>query len=177
MKTLTLSTFALLIVGSAQAAISTMNYACPTGIELHIEQGGRAYLNGKDAKLKIVNENYFEVRGNGVSVEVGSNPDGSRIVSYTGKHGANGMCSEVDAPKSTAQPAAKKTMPKNMGSYCSGEAAGQLNTKPKYIQTEKASVTSAGYAIKGSADLGQQGKKSFQCDFDPSGQLQRFQVL
>lgn len=179
MKTLLLSSCALLIAGAAQAAIPTMNYSCPTGIELHVQEGGYAYLNGKAAKLKVINQNYFEVKGNGVSVEVATNPDGSRIVSYTGKHGANGMCSEADASKPAVTPAPKKTtaMPKNMTSYCKGEAAGQFNTKPMYIETGKAFATSTGYAIKGVGDLGNQGKKAFQCNFDQNGKLQNFQSL
>jgi hypothetical protein len=179
MKQVLFSACALLIAGAAQAAIPTMNYTCPTGIELHVDQGGYAYLNGKAAKLKVINENYFEVRGNGVSVEVATNPDGSRIVSYTGKNRANGMCSEANFSKPAATPAPKKTtaMPKNMTAYCKGEAAGQFNTKPMYIETGKTFATSTGYAIKGTGDLGNQGKKPFQCNFDQNGKLLNFQSL
>lgn len=179
LKPLLISSCALLIAGAAQAAIPTMNYTCPTGIELHIAEGGYAFINGKKAKLKVMNENYFEVTGQGVGIGVVSNPDGSRIVSYTGKHGANGMCSEAKFDQPAATPAPKKTtaMPKNMTAYCKGEAAGQFNTKPMYIETGKAFATATGYAIKGTGDLGNQGKKPFQCNFDQNGKLLNFQSL
>ncbi len=179
MKTLILTSCVFLIAGAAQAAIPTMNYSCPTGIELHVDQGGYAFLNGKKAQLKNFSENYFEVKANGVAVSVMTNPDGTRNVSYTGKKGANGICSEADVAKTMAKPQTKSTttLPKNMTSYCKGEAAGQFNTKPMYIETGKAFATSTGYAIKGTGDLGNQGKKAFQCNFDQNGKLQNFQSL
>lgn len=169
--------FCAITAGVAQAAIPTMNYSCPTGIELHIQEGGYAYLNGKAAQLKIFNDNYFEVKNQHVSVEVMSNPDGMRTVSYTGKRGAHGICSAMPDTKPAATSAAKTSteQPKNMPAYCKGEAAGQFNTKPVYIQIGKTAKTISGYAIKGSGDLGNQGKKSFQCNFDPAGNLESFQ--
>ncbi|WP_211227634.1 hypothetical protein [Chitinibacter tainanensis] len=180
MKTLLLASAAILCAGIAHAEIPTMNYSCPTGIELHVDQGGYAYLNGKKAKLKVTSKDYFTVSGNGVSVDVMTNPDGTRTVSYTGKHGANGMCSEANFSAAAATtPAPKKAgpMPKNMPAYCKGEAAGQFNTKPIYIQVGKPFATATGYAIKGTGDLGNQGKKPFQCNFDQNGKLQNFQSL
>ncbi|WP_228028244.1 hypothetical protein [Chitinibacter fontanus] len=180
LKPLLMSCCALLIAGTAQAAIPTMNYTCPTGIELHVADGGYAFINGKKAKIKVMNENYFEVSGQGVGIAVASNPDGSRIVSYTGKHGANGMCSEAKLnQQAAATPAPKKTtaLPKNMSAYCKGEAAEQFNTKPIYIQTSKAFTTANGYAMKGTGDLGNQGKKPFQCNFDQNGKLLNVQSL
>lgn len=174
MKTLLSCVF--LMASAAQAAIPTMNYTCPTGIELHVQAGGYGYINGKTAKLKITDEHFFEVSRNGVSVAVLTNPDGTRSVSYTGKKGANGICAEADF---TNQPAAKQaaTLPKNMTAYCKGEAVNQFNTKPVNIQTGKAFKTPTGYAIKGEGNLGDQGKKPFQCNFDPQGKLQNFQSL
>lgn len=176
MKTLFLSLCAFLMSAAAHAAIPTMNYTCPTGIELHVQAGGYGYINGKTAKLKITDEHFFEVSRNGVSVAVLTNPDGTRSVSYTGKKGANGICAEANF---TNQPAAKQTatLPKHMTAYCKGEAVNQFNTKPVNIQTSNPFKTATGYAIKGEGDLGEQGKKPFQCNFDPQGKLQNFQSL
>ena len=182
MKKILISTCVLFIAGAASAAgIPTMNYTCPTGIELHVAEGGYVYINGKEAKLKKVNDNYFEVKGNGVSVEVMTNPDGTRNVTYTGKHGANGLCSEADFSRAAPAPAAgsKKTtaMPKNLASLCKGEAAGQFNVKPIYVQVGKPFESKTGYAVKGTGDLGNEGKKPFQCNFDQNGKLLDFQSL
>jgi len=163
------------------AGIPTLNYTCPTGIELPVDQGGYAYINGKAAKLKKVDDNFFEVKGNGVTVDVMTNPDGTRTVTYTGKHGANGICSEAQAGQSSYAPAASNkkavAMPKNLVSLCKGEAAGQFNTKPMYVQVGKPFQDKAGWAVKGTGDLGNQGKKPFQCNFDQNGKLLNFQSL
>lgn len=180
MKTLLFSCVTLMAAASASAAIPAMNYTCPTGIELHVEEGGYAYLNGKKAKLKVIDDTAFTVSGNGVSVEVVGNPDGSRIVSYTGKHGANGMCSEATYGQQSQKDAAPKkntAIPPNLVAICKGEAAGQFATKPMYIQTGKPFATANGFAIKGTGDLGNDGKKPFQCNFDAKGKLLNFQSL
>ncbi|WP_203564205.1 hypothetical protein [Deefgea sp. CFH1-16] len=137
------------------------------------------FLMAKKRNLRISVKITFEVKANGIAVSVMTNLDGTRNVSYTGKKGANGVCSEADAAKTMAKPQTKSTTtpPKNMTSYCKGEAVGQFNTKPMYIETGKAFATSTGYAIKGTGDLGNQGKKAFQCNFDQNGKLQNFQSL
>ncbi|KQV35554.1 MULTISPECIES: hypothetical protein [unclassified Rhizobium] len=76
----------------AMAAIPLLNAVCPGNIEVHADQGGPVYLNGKEAKLKVFNENYYEAKGAGITVSLSINPDGTPSVSYTGKHGANGVC-------------------------------------------------------------------------------------
>ncbi|BCP54473.1 hypothetical protein K32_30900 [Kaistia sp. 32K] len=82
----------LAFAGQAQAAIPLVNATCPGKIEVHADEGGPIYINGKEAKLKKFNDNYFEAKGGGVTISLSINPDGSASVSYTGKHGANGVC-------------------------------------------------------------------------------------
>ncbi len=82
----------VLCAGSAHAGIPLVNATCPTGIEVHADKGGPIYINGKEAKLKVFNENYYEAAGSGVTVSLSINPDGSPAMSYTGKNRANGMC-------------------------------------------------------------------------------------
>jgi len=83
---------ALAIAGPAQARIPLVNATCPGNIEVHADEGGPIYINGKEGKLKKFNDNYFEAKGGGVTISLAINPDGTASVSYTGKHGANGVC-------------------------------------------------------------------------------------
>jgi len=78
--------------GVANAQIPTVNATCPTSIEFHSDEGGPAYINGKEAKLKRVNSTYYTASRDGIEIEIMINPDKTVMVSYTGKHGANGIC-------------------------------------------------------------------------------------
>ena len=77
---------------AAEAKVPFFNATCPGKIDVHADEGGPVYLNGKEAKLKVVNANYFEATLNRVTVSVSKNPDGSLSVSYTGPKRANGVC-------------------------------------------------------------------------------------
>ena len=85
-------TLAALAATGAQAKIPLVNAVCPMGIEVHADQGGPVYINGKEGKLKRFNENYYEIRSGSVTISLSINPDGSAAVSYTKKGGANGIC-------------------------------------------------------------------------------------
>ena len=68
--------------------------------------------------------------------------------------------------------------PGNMPAYCRGEASSQFGTKPMYIKTGKlVRAKNGGYSIKGAADLGDQGKKPFQCDYDKKGNFLHLKSL
>ncbi|QNL88332.1 Uncharacterized protein PPKH_2918 [Pseudomonas putida] len=69
-----------------------MNATCPGNIEVHADEGGPVYINGKQAKLKKFSDTYFEAKGSGVTLSLMVNPDGTVSVSYTGKGRANGVC-------------------------------------------------------------------------------------
>lgn len=86
---------ALLPAPRAEAAIPMFNGTCPGGLEIHADEGGPVYINGRETKLKRSNENYYEATdaGSGVTLSISRSSDGDTQVSYTGKHGANGMCS------------------------------------------------------------------------------------
>ncbi|MEG0634708.1 MAG: hypothetical protein RR517_19425 [Pseudomonas sp.] len=81
-----------LLAGVAQAGIPLVNATCPNNLEVHADEGGPIYINGKEATLKKFNDNYFEAKGSGVTISLSVNPDGTPSVSYTGKGGANGVC-------------------------------------------------------------------------------------
>jgi hypothetical protein len=91
---------------SAQAKLPLINATCPGKLDVHVDQGGPVYVNGKEAKLNAVNENYYEAKdaATGTTISISINPDGSPDVSYTGKNRANGVC--TIASDATAAPAA-----------------------------------------------------------------------
>jgi len=80
------------LAGVANAEIPMVNATCPGDLEVHADEGGPLFINGKEAKLKKINDNYFEAKGSGVTVSLSLSPDGTPSISYTGKGGANGMC-------------------------------------------------------------------------------------
>lgn len=84
--------FAFLAASPAFAKLPLLNATCPGKIEVHADEGGPVYINGKEAKLRVVNDNYYEARNSKVTISLSINPDGSAAVSYTGHGGANGIC-------------------------------------------------------------------------------------
>lgn len=92
MRTILIGT--VLVLGSglaAQAKVPLFNATCGGGIEVHADQGGPVYINGKEAKLTKVGDAY-QARLGDDSIDFFTNPDGSITASWTGKHGANGIC-------------------------------------------------------------------------------------
>ncbi len=77
-----------------KAKISLFNATCPGGIEVHADDGGPVFVNGNEASYKSFSESYYEARdsASGVTISVATNTDGSLSVTYTGKGGANGIC-------------------------------------------------------------------------------------
>jgi hypothetical protein len=133
------------MTGATHAGIPLLNVSCTDKYEVHADQGGPVFINGKETKLKKVNDNYYEATGSGITVSIAINPDGSPTVSYTGQHGINGICqasqsgaSGKESSSSGGSSASSAPMaPGNMVDYCRGEAAGQFATKPAYINTGK----------------------------------------
>lgn len=77
---------------AAQAAVPFLNATCGDGTEVHADQGGPVYINGKQAKLKKYNDNAYDAIVGHITISLTVNPDGSPTVTYTGKGGANGVC-------------------------------------------------------------------------------------
>lgn len=74
------------------AKIPRINATCPGRLDIHADQGGPVYINGKEAKLKTFSANAYEATAGKVKVSLSINPDGSADVSYTGPGRANGVC-------------------------------------------------------------------------------------
>ena len=68
MKKLLLTAFAVCLAGTANAGIPLFNATCPGKIEVHADEGGPVFFNGKKAKLKKSNDNYYEAKGAGITV-------------------------------------------------------------------------------------------------------------
>lgn len=83
---------ATVIAAPAYAAISFFNATCPGNIEVHADQGGPSHINGKEGKLKMFNPNAYEATQDHVTISITINPDGTVLVSYTARGGANGIC-------------------------------------------------------------------------------------
>ncbi len=100
MKKVLIAAITLAMAGAASAAIPQLNYECPGQIQMHSDEGGPVYINGKEAKLKKYSEEFYEAKGAGVTLSI-SNTGGQYDVSYTSKKGS-GTCQ----PGSSAAPAA-----------------------------------------------------------------------
>lgn len=90
----------LLLAGSAAAAVPMFNATCPGGVEVHADEGGPVYVDGREAALKKFNDGYYEARdpGSATTVSITRSPDGGVQLSYTGQGGANGVCDVAAAP-------------------------------------------------------------------------------
>jgi hypothetical protein len=147
---------------------------------MHADEGGYVYINGKAATLKRYGDTAFDAIGQGVTISVTLNPDGSAFASYTAKHGVHGNCTEQkyelpktgsSAPAAPSAPAEEKVSPGNMPAHCRGEASSLYKVRPQYITTGRLVRHQNGdYTINGTADLGN-SKKSFACGFDRSGRF------
>lgn len=92
-------------VAPAMAAVPFFNATCPGGLDIHADEGGPVYVQGREADLKRFNDRYFEARDaqSGVTVSITTADDGAPQISYTGRDGANGICqaSAAGAPASS----------------------------------------------------------------------------
>lgn len=137
----------LLTAATAQAGIPLINATCPGNLEVHADQGGPIqggpiYINGKETRLKKFNDNYFEAKGEGVTLSLSINPDGTPSLSYTGKHGANGICSETKAGTATsAAPTARAE------AACLAAVAKSTNVEQDQLQVVEVLTAEAGVGV------------------------------
>ena len=97
MRSLPLSLVLLPVLAApALAEVPFLNATCPTGIEVHADQGGPVYINGAEAALEEFNAGYYEAKSGGTSVEI-MIEGGSVSLSYTGPGGANGICEVTES--------------------------------------------------------------------------------
>ncbi|MBB1518475.1 hypothetical protein [Aquipseudomonas guryensis] len=106
MKSLLLAALLVTSTVANAANLPAFNVTCPTDISVRAEAGGPVYINDQQATLHKFSEQYFEAKGEGMTVSVSLTASGTPTVSYTGKQGANGICEETqeDPAAETAQP-------------------------------------------------------------------------
>ncbi|WP_246863980.1 DUF3011 domain-containing protein [Stenotrophomonas maltophilia] len=95
---------ALMLPFCSHAAIPRVNAECPGGVQIHADEGGPVYVDGREAVLKRFSDTYYEARDDrsGLKVSLSTGADGSAQVSYTGRGGANGVCQVTTAAGATA---------------------------------------------------------------------------
>ena len=99
---------ALLAMGSAHAAsLPKFEVTCPTDLAVRADAGGPVFINDKKAILSKFSEQYYEAKGQGVTLSISIAADGSPTVTYTGKQGANGVCTEREEAPQEPAPAAE----------------------------------------------------------------------
>ncbi|MFL6959085.1 DUF3011 domain-containing protein [Nocardiopsis yanglingensis] len=103
---LTVALLSTAFVAPAMAAVRFFNASCPSGIDVHADDGGPVYVQGREATLKRFNDRYFEARdaNSGITLSISPNDEGTPQISYTGRGGANGICqvSTTGTPASAA---------------------------------------------------------------------------
>ncbi|MDW7599529.1 hypothetical protein A7X84_11015 [Stenotrophomonas maltophilia] len=103
---LTVALLSTAFVAPAMAAVPFFNASCPGGIDVHADEGGPVYVQGREATLKRFNDRYFEARdaNSGITLSISRSDDGTPQISYTGRGGANGIC-QVSSSGAPAPPA------------------------------------------------------------------------
>lgn len=92
---------ALLIAASAQAAVPAFSASCSDGVYVDADRTGTVHINGEKATVKKLNDAAYEARHAGVIISIGLEAGAVASVTYTGKHGVNGLCAVT-----ASQPAA-----------------------------------------------------------------------
>ncbi|MET4728026.1 hypothetical protein ABIE09_001833 [Lysobacter enzymogenes] len=96
----------------AVAGVPFFNASCPGGVSVHADDGGPVFVNGRETELKRFNDDYFEARDatSGVALSISRNPSGEVQLSYTGRGGANGVCTvESAGPRASSSGSGRAT--------------------------------------------------------------------
>lgn len=143
MKKVLITVFALTMAGTASAALPQLNYECPGQIQMHSDEGGPVYINGKEAKLKQFNDNYYEAKGAGVTLSI-SNTGGQYDVSYTSKQGS-GVCHPAAA--TSAAPAASASPASPAEKACLKAVSEKTNVPLAQLQVTDVMDSEAGVGV------------------------------
>ncbi|MBD9413602.1 hypothetical protein IB234_03420 [Pseudomonas sp. PDM16] len=103
----------LLVVASGASAqnLPAIDFTCPNDIRVQAKAGGTVTINDKQATLHKFSEQYFEAKGEGVTISVSLDGKGVPTVSYTGKKGANGICEVTKEVETTEAAPANEVKP------------------------------------------------------------------
>ena len=108
MKKMLIAIATLAMAGTASAALPQLNYQCPGQIQMHSDEGGAVYINGKEAKLKKYSDDFYEAKGAGVTLSI-SKTGQQYDVSYTSKKGS-GICQPSAGVSGKSAPASKASL-------------------------------------------------------------------
>jgi len=142
--TIILSELAMASIASA-AGIPQLNYTCGSGIEVHADQGGPVFIEGKEAKLKKINDNYYEATNAGVTISIAFNPDGTLNMSYTGPNQANGICQ--DSSSSNSHNSQTRASQSPAESACLDAVAKQTGVSRSRLSVIEVSTAEAGIGV------------------------------
>src|SRR5262245_38814079 len=56
------------LTGTAHAGIPPLNATCGDGVQIHADEGGPLYINGKESPLTPLHENSYEARQGDITV-------------------------------------------------------------------------------------------------------------
>lgn len=145
--TIIVSELAMASIASA-AGIPQLNYTCGSGIEVHADQGGPVYIDGKEAKLKKVNDNYYEATHAGVTISLSFNPDGSVNMSYTGPNRANGICQNSQASNSQTNSSQTNSSQSPAASACLNAVAKKTGVSRNRLSVIEVLESEAGIGVQ-----------------------------
>jgi hypothetical protein len=105
-------------IGAAEAKVTAFSASCPTDITVEADDAGHVRINGHKATVKAFNSDYYEARKSDVTISISIDPGSKALsVSYTGKHGANGIC-QVKAQSGGNSAAGAAAMPSRDEQAC-----------------------------------------------------------
>ena len=127
-------------VAQSQAAVPMLNLICGPGIDVHADEGGPVYIDGKEAELTVFNDNAYDAKLGETTISITINTDGTASGSYTGANRANGICNP--APGSAAAASSTAKIP-----FFNAECPGGISVHadeggPVYLNGEEAAFTS-----------------------------------
>jgi hypothetical protein len=115
---LCLAVIFLALTGVAEAEVPAFSASCPTDIAVDVDGAGHVRINGHKATVKAFNSDYYEARKSDVTISISIDPGSKALsVSYTGKHGANGIC-QVTAQAGGDSSAGAAAMPSSDEQAC-----------------------------------------------------------
>jgi hypothetical protein len=92
MKVVLITAALMVVSGAAQAAIPAFALICGEKIEVAAVEGGPITIKGKEAKIKVQKENYYEVKRGKITAAITIGADDAVSATYTTKKGETGTC-------------------------------------------------------------------------------------
>ncbi|MDM0046815.1 hypothetical protein QTH91_20150 [Variovorax dokdonensis] len=160
----------LAAAGTSSAAIPMLNYTCPGNLDVHADEGGPVFINGKETKLKRFNDNYYEASGAGVTLSISINPDGTPTVSYTGPKRANGICHVASSASTGPAPATARNSKPNAENACLAAVAKSTNVARNNLKVIDVMTAEAGTGVTVSVPG---ANAPWSCLVDRQGRVER----